>query len=323
MTSSRAVSETTYFLGGEGDDILSGETGIDTIEGGDGDDVARGGDDDDFLSGGSGNDTLDGNLGDDMIDGGLGNDALIGASGDNLIFGREGDDAIRSGGGDDVLYGGEGNDRMLGSANNDTLYGGIGNDILDGNTQADELFGNQGNDILRGGDGFDVLWGDNDDDILVGGNGNDILEGGKGIDILRGNTQNDTFRFQFASHSKFDGSDLIDGIEGVGVAGGDIIDVSGINADLTSAENSEFTFPGLQTRAAEPCFGAGALWLENDGAQTRVYGNIDNDNLIELAIRIKDGVTIAASDYLASDFILQIGFWWLFCIACENQRNCR
>ncbi|MEO9649928.1 MAG: calcium-binding protein [Roseobacter sp.] len=291
-------------IGGTGDDTLRGSDGADSIIGGAGNDVAFGGNDNDTIRGGNGNDTLDGSGGNDFIFGDGGNDVLVGENGADFLLGGDGADVLRGRGGNDELSGDNGNDLIFGSAGEDTVFGGAGNDTLEGDTQADELYGNTGNDILRGGDGFDQLFGDNDNDTLVGGNGNDTLEGGAGVDILRGNAQNDTFVFNFASHSSFANSDLIDGIEGVGAGGGDIIDLSGIDANTLAGGNSAFTFLGLQTSAAGLGFGAGALWVENSGGQTRVFGNIDNDNVIELEIRINDGAGISAADYIAGDFLL-------------------
>lgn len=291
-------------IGGAGNDILRGSDGSDMIEGGTGDDTAFGGNDEDTILGGAGNDTLDGSGGDDFIDGEDGDDILVGETGADIILGGNGNDTMRGGGGDDFMDGEDGDDLMFGSAGEDTMFGGAGNDTMEGNTQSDELFGESGNDILRGGDGFDMLDGGADDDILVGGNGNDTLIGGLGQDTLRGNGQNDTFTFNQVAESIFGFADLIDGIQGIGIAGGDVIDLSGIDADTTLAGNQAFTFLGVLTSASGIGFGAGGLWLEDVGLQTRLFGNVNGDGAIELAIRINDGAEIDASGYTAGDFIL-------------------
>ncbi|MDW3223373.1 MAG: calcium-binding protein [Paracoccaceae bacterium] len=291
-------------VGGLGNDILRGAEGDDFLEGGDGDDAAYGGDGTDNIAGDAGNDTLNGSGGNDFISGGSGNDLIIGEIGEDILFGDNGNDIMRGGGGDDVMDGGSNDDLMFGSAGEDFLQGGDGNDTLEGNAQADELFGENGNDILRGGDGFDFLDGGAGNDILVGGNGKDILVGGFGMDILRGNAQADTFVFGSVSASTLALADIIDGIEGVGNAGGDVIDVSGIDANSMSGGNQSFTFLGNVSNTVGLNFGAGGLWVQNAGGQTRVFGNTDNDTTIEFAIRINDGSGITASDYLSSDFIL-------------------
>lgn len=289
--------------GDGGDDILRGAGGDDVIDGGNGDDVAFGGNGNDIVIGGAGDDMLGGNGGDDILDGGDGDDVVAGDTGVDLLNGGDGADILRGGGGDDTLFGDGGNDLLFGGANEDTLSGGDGDDILDGMTQADDLFGGAGNDVLRGGDGFDFLEGGAGEDILVGGNGNDILNGGSGQDTLRGQANNDTFVFASASDSAFGSADLIDGIDGVGSSGGDVIDLSAIDADLSSVGDQAFTFLGALTTAQGLAAGIGALWVEDISNQTRVYGLIDGDNAIDLAIRINDGAGISASDYASGDFI--------------------
>lgn len=290
--------------GQAGDDLLRGGAGNDTIEGGEGDDTVFGGNDDDIISGGVGDDMLGGNGGNDTINGGSGDDMLIGGLDSDVLDGGDGADELRGGGGDDTLIGGDGDDVMFGSFNDDVLYGGAGNDVLNGNTQVDLLFGEAGNDILRGGDGFDTLDGGAGNDTLEGGNGKDILNGGSGQDILRGQAQNDTFVFANASDSAFGSADLIDGFDGVGSQGGDVIDLSLIDADFAASGNQGFVFLGALTTAQGLAAGAGALWVEDFGTQTRLYGLVDDDNTIDLAVRINDGAATRASDYLVGDFIV-------------------
>lgn len=97
---------------------------------------------------------------------------------------------------------------------------------------------------------------------------------------------------------------LIVGVDGIGVALGDVFDVSGIDADTTVGSNQAFTFLGLQTTANALSFGAGALWLENAGGPTMLFGNVDNDAVIEFAVRIDYGAAITAADYTVGDFIV-------------------
>ncbi|ABG32578.1 calcium-binding protein [Roseobacter denitrificans] len=290
--------------GEAGNDILRGGAGNDVIEGGAGDDTVFGGNDEDIINGGVGDDMLGGNGGSDIINGGSGDDMLIGGLDGDVLDGGDGADELRGGGGDDTLWGGDGDDLMFGSFNDDVLYGGAGDDVLNGNTQVDALFGEAGNDILRGGDGFDSLDGGTGNDTLEGGNGKDVLNGGSGQDILRGQAQNDTFVFAEASDSAFGSADLIDGFEGVGVRGGDLIDVSMIDANIAVAGMQSFVFLGALSTAEGFAAGAGALWVEDFGTQTRLYGLVDDDNSIDLAVRINDGATTTASDYFAGDFIV-------------------
>lgn len=311
-------------IGGDGDDILFGEDGNDTLEGGNGNDR---------LFGGKGNDEIIGGEGDDVIVGKAGNDNLVGDGGDDIILGNFGNDFLTGGAGNDALYAGTGNDNLDGSEGNDQLYGGdgddfvfggIGDDLLVGSEGADTLVGSDGNDTLRGGNGDDFLTGLNDDDVLFGGDGDDLILGGDGNDrlwggtgddvlnggarrdILHGGAGNDTFVFDDTSDSQQLSVDVIKDFEGAGSAVGDVIDLSGIDADITVAGNGDqsFTFLGVATREDGFAFGAGALWVSFFGGQTRVFALDDDDKTIDFVVWIEDGPSVSFNDYSASDFIL-------------------
>ncbi|MFN3825975.1 MAG: calcium-binding protein [Pseudorhodobacter sp.] len=168
-------------VGGDGDDLLGGRAGDDLIQGGGGRDVIHGGAGDDTLDGGEGDDTLHGEDGADVIHGGPGND---------LLAGHEGDDMLRGGAGNDTLFGGAGDDTLEGDDGDDWLAGGFGNDLLRGGAGNDTLDGNDGNDTLFG---FDPDAPDDEADFLNGGNGDDVLwlgandhgHGGAGADQFR------------------------------------------------------------------------------------------------------------------------------------------
>ncbi|SFG10787.1 calcium-binding protein [Roseobacter denitrificans] len=291
-------------FGGLGNDMFRGGTGSDVIEGGDGDDEAFGGDGNDTLRGGEGNDVLDGSAGNDFIAGENGDDTLVGQVGMDTLVGGDGLDELRGGGGNDLLYGDNGNDILFGGANEDRLFGGEGDDFLQGNQQNDELNGENGNDRLFGGDGFDFLDGGSGNDRLEGGNGLDILVGGLGADVLLGNAQNDIYQFNSVEESNPTSMDVIVGMDGVGVAGGDRIDLSNIDANALISGNQTFTFLGLQTTEAGLSFGAGGFWLENAGGPTLLYANTDDDDVIEFAIQINDGAGTSSGDYILGDFIV-------------------
>ena len=183
------------FIGGSGDDVLTGGdgrdqlagwAGNDTLEGGAGDDELYGGDGDDVLTGGRGNDRFFGNDDDDTLYGGDGNDALDGGDGNDTLKGDDGDDVLDGGAGDDWLRGEAGNDILEGGDGDDELDGGDGDDWLRGEAGNDTLEGGDGDDELDGGDGDDTLYGDDGDDTLGGGDGNDTLYGGAGDDTLSG-----------------------------------------------------------------------------------------------------------------------------------------
>ncbi len=291
-------------FGGLGNDTIGGGDGVDTIDAGGGDDTAFGGEGNDTIRGGDGSDTLFGSGGNDFINGEDGNDTIFGETGVDTLLGGAGDDFMGGGGGGDVMDGQTGNDTMFGGANDDTMLGGAGNDVIDGQTQDDDLFGQAGDDTLFGGDGFDFLDGGDGNDVLNGGNEGDTLVGGLGVDTLNGGAGFDTFDFNAVAESSFEAADTIIGFEGTGTFGGDVIDVSTIDANTTLGGNQAFTFLGAVTNATGLGFGAGALWVQEFGGQTRLYGNVNNDGAIDLEVRINDGPGVLATDYTAGDFIL-------------------
>ena len=81
----------SWKFGGNGDEILTGRSGNDTIDGGDGNDHINGYSGHDTLIGGDGNDNLRGSHGNDQIDGGTGSDTITTGSGLDKIILRIGD----------------------------------------------------------------------------------------------------------------------------------------------------------------------------------------------------------------------------------------
>jgi len=68
-----------------------------------------------------GNDLILGTTGNDTINGKKGNDCIIGGGGNDEISGNRGDDVILGGDGDDIIVGGRDNDTCYGNDGNDTL----------------------------------------------------------------------------------------------------------------------------------------------------------------------------------------------------------
>ncbi|MDP9964697.1 VCBS repeat-containing protein [Variovorax paradoxus] len=91
----------TTITGSNGDDLLTGTAGNDTINSGNGDDCVSGGAGSDSLNGGAGDDTLDGGSGSDQLNGGSGNDTLIYNVSENIAAGTK--DVYTGGAGVDTL----------------------------------------------------------------------------------------------------------------------------------------------------------------------------------------------------------------------------
>jgi VCBS repeat-containing protein len=188
-------------LGGtEGNDILRGGNGIDTLWGDGGNDRLDGGNEADQVHGGDGDDII--------------TDAGTPVGGADFLHGDEGNDVISGGMGTDIVFGGGGNDFIIGGADFFEVFAGRGDDFVLGSSGPDGLMGNEGNDWIEGGDGLDGLSGENSElffnspiighDVL-NGQGNDTdYDGESGDDIMIQTTgitrSNGMFGFDWASH---------------------------------------------------------------------------------------------------------------------------
>ena len=137
----------SWKFGGNGDEILTGRSGNDTIDGGDGND---------HINGYSGHDTLKGGDGDDIMSG----DGGSGYAGNDILFGNAGNDWLRGRKGDDELYGGDGDDILIGDLGSDTITTGSGSDQIilrarDDTLPSGEL--SEADTITDFTDGIDVL----------------------------------------------------------------------------------------------------------------------------------------------------------------------
>ena len=127
-----------------------------------------------------------------------------------------------------------------------------------------------------------------------------MLRGGAQADVLQGYLGDDVFAFVATADSTSGARDVIRGgggvaaFEGAGVAGGDRIDLSAIDANAGVAGNQAFVFGGT---------GAGRVSVVSAGANSLVRGNTDNDAAFEFELVIEDG-GVLASAYKALDFVL-------------------
>lgn len=310
--------------GGAGDDEISvrlrasgndGGVATSRVEGGAGDDVIRsvvegaptgfGGGESNFVRGGAGDDRIEViargpnflDTADNKAYGGAGDDQIVArisladddGTATNTLGGGNGDDALTArielaSGFDttalNTLRGGAGDDRLLavikvdpeaGAAARSELLGGAGDDVL----------------TVRGGGG-NVLSGGRGDDVLRGGGGIDHLNGGSGADELRGGGGADTFVFDTVSGPGAGQRDRItDFTHGV-----DRIDVSGLDADPTTAGDQAFIFGEER--------GAGQIWVEAAASGASLVRADTGDGV--LVIGVFDGQS--GQGWSADDFIL-------------------
>jgi Ca2+-binding RTX toxin-like protein len=260
--------------GGDGDDLLNGAAGVDTL-------LGRGGND--HLIGGSDGDVLDGGPGPDMLEGGPGNDVyLVDNAGDAVV-------ELAGDGADQVLttlltY-------QLPEHVESLSANGAGNFHLIGNGADNLIAGTGGDDLLDGGDGHDELRGNSGNDTLVGGAGNDRLVGGAGTDVMTGGAGNDIFQIGGWETGLQGDADVITDF----TVGEDLIDLSGMDADLWQPGRQAFTLIGSNAFSAS----AGELRMFVGVGETWIEGDIDGDGVADFAIMLAGEVPLGPGDFLA------------------------
>lgn len=121
------VSAVSHLQGGF---TIAHGTVIEQAYGGNGNDLIIGNSENNRLIGRGGTDTLRGGAGDDWMAGGSGRDIMSGGSGDDLLYGQMGNDLLVGGNGKDRLFGMDGNDRLYGGQGADQLESGAGSDLF-------------------------------------------------------------------------------------------------------------------------------------------------------------------------------------------------
>jgi Ca2+-binding RTX toxin-like protein len=161
-------------IGGIGNDLLHGQTGLSSINGGDGDDSL-------YVD-------YDGSPLRFQVDGGTGTD-LFGISILSFVLAPvlSLDTALAAGATlvnveSLIVWGNHFGNRITGSSRKEQLVGGEGIDQLDGAGGDDVLFAGAGADALSGGADRDYLDGEDGGDALTGGGADDTLVGGAGAD---------------------------------------------------------------------------------------------------------------------------------------------
>jgi Ca2+-binding RTX toxin-like protein/dipeptidyl aminopeptidase/acylaminoacyl peptidase len=226
------------FIGGTGNDSITGNAGINRLGGGDGNDTLIGGDGADVMFGDAGNDSVEGGNGDDFIFGGIGDDTIDGGADDlGVAVDSIGDvisyfglgtgvdidlaagTAIGADAGTDVVtnfeaaVGTDQGDTLSGNASNNLLQGRLGDDSISGLDGDDDIFGDEGDDVVEGGAGADTLRGDFGNDTIDGGDGDDLIQADQDDDTVSGGAGNDQI-FAGSGDDSVLGDDGNDAIEG-------------------------------------------------------------------------------------------------------------
>lgn len=146
---------------------------------------------------------------------------------------------------------------------------------------------------LTGADGSQKLFGNGAANVLKGLDGNDKLYGGSGADDLFGGSGADRFIFKALSDSKVASSGR-DTIFDFSHSGGDRIDLSDIDAIVSTAKNDAFTFIGEEAFSGK----AGELRFVTKASDTYIYANVDKDKTAEFALHLDDKVTLVKGDFI-------------------------
>ena len=91
------------------------------------------------------------------------------------------------------------------------------------------------------------------------------------------------------------GADGAIAFEGVGVTGGDVLDLRGIDANLTLAGDQAFVWSASRA--------AGTIALSEVNGNTVINGHVNNDGVADFTLVIADGA-ITANQYSGDEFLL-------------------
>ncbi|WP_040261690.1 putative Ig domain-containing protein [Pseudomonas massiliensis] len=294
-----------FITGNDAANVLDGKEGADSMTGGNGSDTYYVDNIDDTVVEKDSDSTIGGT---DTIYSSLASYTLA-SNVENMVINTDGAANAIGNGLDNILYAGSGDNLLDGRAGVDTasyVYSLAGVTLaLNTSAQQDTLgsgldtlkyienvTGSQFADNLTGSSAANVINGGAGNDVLVGGGGDDTLIGGVGTDSLTGGTGADTY--QFAALSDLGLGDLRDLILGFKTSEGDKIDLTGLDADISTPDAKEqFTFIG--TQAFDSTNAAGQLRFENG----ILYGSVNADASAEFEIQLVGVKELHQSDFTA------------------------
>ena len=278
----------------------TGNSHRNTIYGDDQDNSLLGAGGGDKLFGSSGDDTLSGGQGSDSLYGGTGADVLVGGDGNDLLSGDKGADTMIGGAGDDFYIVNSAHDTVTEAANEgtDTVRSYVSYALTD-NVEKLQLHGtgnidgtgNDENNTISGNGGDNTLNGGNGDDTLSGGAGNDVLVGGAGKDTMTGGAGDD--KFVFNSLSDMGNSNATNDII-TDFQSGDVINLSGVDADSGTVGDQAFTLIGSAAFSGA----AGELRLYHHNGNTYVAGDVDGDGAADFQIRLTGFHSLGADSFV-------------------------
>ncbi len=286
------------FVGGAGNDLITGTDG------------------DDIINGGAGNDTINGLGGNDQIWDGAGNDSVNGGDGNDSLYGGAGNDSLNGGDGDDqiIAIGGGTADQVTGGNGNDTFW--IDNSVNESVTDADSTeiaegavhkvttFKNDANKELTGGAIADpkvtsttFKYHNFSNRPIFGADGPSIN------DIAQGQTGDCYFLATLASVAKLDPMKIQQSIVSLGDGTYAVQFFKGSTPTYVRVDADLATYSWSATAPAYANFGAdGSIWAPliekafayfrkgvntyaslNSGMMSEVYGDLGVSNVSSLA----------------------------------------
>ncbi len=141
-----------------------------------------------------------------------------------------------------------------------------------------------------------MVGGNGDDELDGGATGNDVLVGGLGQDSLGGGGDADRSVYTGVADSTVAAADTI---EDFNTSGGDIIDLSLIDANTAAAGDQAFAFIGTGAFTGI----AGQLRYQQSGGDTFVQGDVNGDGVADFMIMLTGTLALTGSGS-GSDFIL-------------------
>ncbi len=176
-----------------------------------------------------------------------------------------------------------------------TVLSGAGDDVVSGSQADGDISTGEGDDVIQGGGGDDAITGGLGADTLTGGAGNDRFTFGPGIP---------------RSDSTPLAVDRITDFEGLGVAGGDVIDLPQNSSGLPLAFNATaHAIPGftMDPALSVPQFVgdglADVVWDHDATAQeTRIWVDVDDEGQLSEADIVISMTGTTAMQVIETDF---------------------
>lgn len=207
---------------------------------------------------------------------------LLGSEGTFVIADTGGRDSIDLRGGR-----GRGGDVDLRAGKFSTLGDHEDNVAIAVGTRIEKAFGSEAADRLRGDSADNTLSGEGGADVLVGGRGADRLVGGEGGDRLTGGAGYDVFVFR--TPEEIAGDVIVDF-----QAGRDRLQLSAIDADVTTEGDQSFAFIGREGFSGV----AGELRYRFNGEKTVLSADLDGDGARDFVLTLEGRVHFEARDFV-------------------------